>query len=116
MLVPEYFKDSELKCQCGCGAMPKEDAVKQLYALRLLFGYPIPINSGARCADYNTRIGGSKDSYHITGAAFDCAVLKDLEWRFIHLAQLCGFRGIGIKDNHFIHIDTRMTPAVWTYK
>ena len=115
MLIPEYFLDKELKCP-DCGLLPKPDAIKKLYTLRLLYMKPIKITSAFRCAEYNKKIGGSKHSKHVLGTAFDCKVPKQDELKFITLAKLCGFNGIGVNDNKFTHIDTREKDAFWTYK
>jgi len=115
MKTKEYFKDSELACKCGCGAMPEEIAVERLYALRLIYRNPIRITSGKRCSDHNANIGGSKHSKHVAGIAFDCVVPKIDELNFICLAKLCGFNGVGFKDNIFVHIDARSTDAMWGY-
>jgi uncharacterized protein YcbK (DUF882 family) len=118
MKIPEYFKDSELACPCGCGKMPQRHVIKMLYILRLLFGGPIKVTSGARCKTYNKKIGGSKESLHIEGIAFDIRVKnhKNNEHKLIEYAMTADFRGIGIKDNTFLHIDYRIVPAVWGYK
>lgn len=122
MLTREYFKNKELSCRCGCGAMPAQDAIERLYALRIVYGKPISIRSGARCPNHNQAIGGSDNSLHITfpgvceGMAFDVAVPPENEVQFVGLAVLVGFTGIGIKNNDFIHIDQgRETDALWTY-
>src|SRR5210317_1198530 len=120
MKVPEYFKDHELSCKCGCGAMPRKSSVERLYAVRILAGFPIGINSGARCRTHNTAIGGADRSEHITddsreGTAFDCSVARENRHEFLRLAMLCGFTGIGPAKT-FVHIDDgHDNPAVWTY-
>jgi len=115
MRIKEFFKDIELECKCGCGCKPSEAAIQNLYALRLLFAEPIRITSGRRCPSYNEQIGGKPNSKHVAGTAFDCKVKKEDELRFITLAYMCGFQGVGFKDNVFIHIDTRQTDAMWGY-
>ncbi len=132
MKIPEYFTDKELKCRCGCGARPKEEAVIKLYALRILYGKPIFVNSGARCAAHNKLEGGKYNSRHVTkwkrkvksgilvpvrmADAFDLATTAKTEGKLIRLAVECGFNGIGIKDNNFLHIDLRRDLKIWTYK
>lgn len=113
-----------MSCHCGCGALPDPAAVERLYALRILYGKPIPVRSAARCLVYNRSIGGKSNSLHITfpgievcqGVAFDCVVPPKDEVRFVGLAVQVGFTGIGIKNNDFIHLDQgRETAALWTY-
>ena len=118
MKLPEYFTDKELACKCGCGLMPNGRAVELLYALRILMRFPITVNSGARCEAYNKTIPGSSDnSGHIIGKAFDIKVRnhKANEHSLIENAIKCGFTGIGLKDNTFLHVDIRWPKAVWGY-
>ena len=112
MIVPEYFKDSELACQCGCGAMPDPRAVELLYALRIVLGGPVTVTSAARCYTHNYAVGGKEDSYHTRGLAFDLVFPRLAS--IVELAPLVGFRGIGVAEN-FVHIDTRKSPAYWRY-
>ena len=67
------------------------------------------LNSGFRSQQYNTKVGGAKESQHLQGNA------ADLTWpgfsprseallQFVELARKEGFRGIGYYNN-FIHVD-----------
>ena len=116
MKIPELFKDSELVCPCGCGMLPVQSSTNKLYALRLIYNKPIQITSGARCRNYNKRIGGAESSLHTQGKAFDMAIPPADEWEVVRIAQSVGFKGIGINNNKFIHVDDRDTrPEMWTY-
>lgn len=42
-----------------------------LERVRALLGHPIHVNSGYRCPDLNTEVGGSKTSAHMKGYAGD---------------------------------------------
>lgn len=115
MLIYEYFKNSELTCQCGCGILPETQAVERLYAVRLIYGRPMTIRSAARCPAHNTSVGGAVDSKHVRGIAFDVHVPPEDEIELIRLALFVGFTGIGVKNNDFIHLDLRDISALWTY-
>lgn len=127
MRLKEYFTDKELTCKCGCGAMPAAEAVRKLYLLRLLYNKPIKMRSAARCLKHNASEGDSKKSKHLTiesitgmvegikGVAFDVDIPAEDEVLFIGLAIEAGFNGIGVKNNNFIHLDTREESAFWTY-
>ena len=120
MVIKEYFTDKELSCRCGCGAMPDPEAVEFLYALRILYEKPIKVRSAARCRMHNKEEGGKENSEHITddireGNAFDIVVPPVDEVLVLNLILMVGFVGIGIKNNDFMHIDRRITPAFWTY-
>ena len=116
MKIPELFKDSELSCPDGCGMLPTQGAINKLYALRLIYNKPITITSGARCPSYNKRIGGAESSQHTTGRAFDLKIPPEDEWEVVSIAQSVGFKGIGLNNNVFIHVDDRDgKPNMWTY-
>ncbi len=116
MLPKEYFTDKELSCSCRCGAILCRETTERFYALRILYGKPIPISSAARCKIYNRAIGSKDDSRHVLLHAGDCDIPLEDEYEFIYKAQLVGFTGIGIDDNEFIHLDDlRDNPAIWTY-
>lgn len=68
----KYFDDSEFSCGCGCGLNLEKDKIKQIAdEIREHFGRPAIITSGTRCKNYNTRVGGVSNSYHLTGNAID---------------------------------------------
>lgn len=115
MLLPEYFKDHELACPCGCGLMPSKRSVEKLYMFRMLRNKPTRINSAARCPVYNANIGGAVKSAHLVGA-FDIDTDRESEFEDLKNALAAGFTGIGISDNEFMHMDDeREEPAIWTY-
>ena len=116
MILPEYFTDTELNCRCNCGLKPNKEAIEKLYALRLIYGKPIKINSGVRCGAYNFTSGGSLKSRHIKGIAFDIAVPPEDEIAVLKIALNIGFKGVGINNNTFIHLDLREdNEQLWTY-
>lgn len=120
MIVTEYFTDKELECSCGCGLLPPYESVERLYLLRLLCGFPLYINSAARCKMYNPKVGGKDGSAHLPewdrvgylrckgGCGFDIRNDRKLEFNkrqiIIEKATYCGFKGLGFA-NTFIHID-----------
>jgi hypothetical protein len=129
MTLPEFFKDSELSCRCGCGAMPPAESVYRLYALRVLYGKPMTVTSAARCLKHNKAVGGAAGSVHLPtkdragapaqwgGGAFDIKTSSLQEAGEIErLALLCGFRGVG-RAGTFVHIDdaARQTLTYWRY-
>ena len=121
-----YFTDRELTCRCGCGLLPPIASVERLYALRILWGKPLTINSAARCATHNRTVGGANSSSHLPassrtglsgGQGFDIRTNNLQEQAELErLAIQCGFRGIGRASN-FLHIDdaNRNNIVVWQY-
>ena len=129
MVIPEFFTDSELSCKCGCGLIAPTKSVYKLYAVRLLWGKPMIINSAIRCPIHNKRVGGTTGSTHLPpkdraghssdwgGCAFDIRTNNYREQRQIEsIAVSCGFTGIG-EGNGFIHIDDADRPQLtwWIY-
>jgi uncharacterized protein YcbK (DUF882 family) len=64
--------------------------------IRATYGKSIIITSGSRCAKHNTKIGGSKNSNHVTGNAIDLMrtdaledfITKNLETLDIYIEDL----------------------------
>jgi uncharacterized protein YcbK (DUF882 family) len=74
------------------------------------------ITSGVRCAKHNTRVGGAKNSYHVTGMAADLKVVGLTTAGLYSIAKgIPELRGFGL-DHNFLHVDVRKTPAKWAYK
>ncbi len=124
-----HFTDRELACRCGCGLLPTQQLLDALEAVRLIYGRPIHIVSGARCEAHNRDVGGSPGSAHITGQAVDLAPptgadLMDLVSAFIGVLSLlranggksvCGGFGMGERDGQRrIHFDVADKRA-WMY-
>jgi hypothetical protein len=70
----------------------------------------ITINSAFRTPEYNNSVGGAKNSFHMSGQAFDIGGVVRNE-RFVVLAKEVGFTGFGFY-NSFTHIDTG-PPRSW---
>ena len=78
-----YFTRQEFACKCGgrygngCTGFPdtvKWNIVRSLEQIREHFGKPITINSGLRCKEHNSAVGGVYNSYHMIGQAADFIV------------------------------------------
>jgi hypothetical protein len=55
---------------------------------------------------------------HSRGIAVDIAIQGPEAVRLLDLALELGFTGIGVQqkgDGRFLHLDTRDTPAIWSY-
>ncbi|MGQ9845875.1 MAG: D-Ala-D-Ala carboxypeptidase family metallohydrolase [Bacteroidales bacterium] len=130
MKLSKHFSSEEFVCRCGCGLfIYNKSLVDALESFRVLLGnIPIYINSGTRCREYNTAIGGAPNSKHLTGEAADISVIKlsgDTKKAFTGMELLkfllakkpAQIKGIGIGKN-FLHIDVRNTMSeivLWTY-
>jgi hypothetical protein len=125
MLLTKNFSKVELQCPC-CGLCEIDNTL--LFCLQLLrddCGFPLIINSGCRCDDYNREVGGVEHSYHKpvkengVWVRKTCAV--DIGWHkysasrkfdLYRLALKNRFLGIGVYKE-FIHIDVRRSKALW---
>ena len=120
-----YFSFEEMACRTEAGGWDcgiQNHFMHRLVALREEFGSKMVITSGYRTPEHNAKIGGSPNSYHMDGIAVDVHAPRGFEThRFVRLALLYGFSGIGLSLNgddseRFIHIDTRpSTPVIFTY-
>jgi len=125
-----YFTTGEFTCPCGsCTFGSKESdidkrLIDKLNILRILYGSPLVVTSGARCAQYNAEEGGAVNSAHLphsqTGQcrAADILVAGGLHrHELVTLAQKVGFERIGIAK-HFLHLDVAWdlpTPNIFIY-
>lgn len=112
-----YFSEREFKCRCGrkeCDApKARPEFLKKLNAVREAWGSPLAISSGSRCAYWNAKVGGSKNSQHLHGNAADIIMHpKDAE-KFASLAMAMGLGGVAIGQN-FVHLDDG-PKRTWTY-
>lgn len=115
-----YFTVEEFRCKCGqCLAKPVESSLlARLNALRSAYGHPLYITSGWRCEDYNRKVGGDKESAHLTGHAADifCTSSMDRYKLLFHTMGL--FRRVGIGKT-FLHVDTDINKpqeVIWLYE
>ncbi len=115
-----HFSEAEMRCHCGCQrADMRPEFMNALESVRVLYGKPMNITSGFRCAEYDKRIGGA--GVHPTGQAADVAVSGE----DVHhlLSAAIGMRGLGFKQHgphasRFMHMDSLagpLRPRVWTY-
>lgn len=80
--------------------------VRQLQKIRDHFGKPVTINSGYRSRTHNKNVGGTSNSFHVKGRAFDI-VVKDIQPADVaRYAAEIGIKGI-IRYNTFTHVDSR---------
>lgn len=105
-----YFKDAEI---VGLD----QELVAKLDLARGKSGVPFVIENGKRGEEANEKVGGVKDSAHITGKAVDL-VCHDSTSRFKMVSALLavGFARMGVYDRH-IHVDndtTKPQNVLWT--
>lgn len=76
-MLSEHFSVGEFRCHCGVcvPVLPPKELIDGLEDVRRLFGgKPIIITSGHRCALWNKKVGGVKNSKHILARAADIVI------------------------------------------
>lgn len=112
------FHRSEFACPCGCGFDTVDSKlVDILQKIRNHYRARVIVTSGARCTEYNARVGGASDSQHIYGKAADIQVNRN-RVPPTHVAALADTfmpdtGGIGEYPTH-THLDVRSDLARWT--
>jgi len=102
----------------GSGQLMDEKILSMIDKARDMFAKPIKVNSGYRTEKHNTKIGGVKNSSHLTGLAIDISCNNSLDrFQLIMILMAVGFNRIGIASS-FIHIDIDLSKSanvMWTY-
>ena len=103
-----YFDFDEMKCKgkdCCGGVAPMDSRFMEvLDTLRSHVG-PLRVNSGFRCRNHNTKVGGSSRSKHMEGIAADIVpVWVDLEY-LKNEAEMLGL--YCIMYDSWLHVDGR---------
>jgi uncharacterized protein YcbK (DUF882 family) len=114
----KYFQLSEFACKCGCGYNVIDFAlVHELDEIRRIYGRPMIIASGCRCAKHNEAEGGVSESAHTKGLAVDIECKNSRDRYDMLLPLLSRFFRVGIGKT-FIHIDvdtTKDQDVAWLY-
>jgi uncharacterized protein YcbK (DUF882 family) len=106
-----------LTCPC-CGKKSKPELEQFVRQMEGDLGITVKINSAARCEEYNKKVGGEKNSAHLTGEAIDLSIpdnyirFKVLEYLIEHDIDRAG---IGSKFLHFDISKINPRPRIWVY-
>lgn len=110
------FTPKEIACKGDGSLFIDMKAMDALQKFRTVVGVPVIINSAYRSEKHNKAVGGSPNSQHLLGKAFDIRITNSLTRDMIHKAgKQAGFTAFG-DYNHFVHMDNRETPAYWDYR
>lgn len=103
----KYFKKSEFRCKCGCGADEMvEKLIRTADGVRGHFGRPMQVTSGRRCSTHNARVGGVSNSRHLSGKAMDfCVVGKTAAQVLDYVSSLPEIRYAYAIDGTYVHMD-----------
>ena len=115
-----YFQIEEFDSRDVKGSGSNMDAtfLSMIDEARAIANVPFKITSGYRTEKHNNKIGGVKDSSHLSGLASDISCV-DSRSRYIMLNALnkVGFCRIGIAKT-FIHCDIstdKSQQVIWVY-
>jgi zinc D-Ala-D-Ala carboxypeptidase len=107
------FSPAEIACRGTGRLVVNEAALDRLQALRDALGKPLIITSAYRSPSHNKKVGGAKNSVHLTGGAFDVSMSNHDPQAFEDAARRCGFTGFGYYTRqNFMHIDCGK-PRSW---
>lgn len=106
--ISNNFKVKEFKCNDGSDkiVVDTEFVETKLQAIRDHFKAAVTINSAYRTTTYNKKVGGTSNSYHVKGRAFDIVVKGYRPSEVAKYARSIGIKGV-IEYNSFVHIDSR---------
>lgn len=102
------FKVKEFRCKDGSDKIivDTEFVRTVLQKIRTHFNTSVTINSAYRTPTYNRKVGGSTNSYHVKGRAFDIVVRGRKPSEVAKYARSIGVKGV-IEYNTFVHVDSR---------
>ena len=111
------FDRDEFECPDCHKVVVRLRLISALQQLRDRVKVPITVTSGYRCMAYNRKVGGVRNSLHVSGEAADIHVhgMTPKEM-YGHALMIPDFKdgGIGIYvDRKFIHVDVRDNAARW---
>lgn len=108
--LSKHIKASEWKCKDGTEYfLWSADLVAILEDIRNHFNAPIIINSAYRTPEWNSRVGGTKNSFHIKGMAADIRVKGHSSRevaKYIAYELMPDWGGV-IRYTNFVHVDVR---------
>jgi hypothetical protein len=103
--MTQHFSRREFRCaDCALDTI-NASLVHRLEQARQLYGKPLVITSGIRCAKHNKAVGGLPDSAHLNGLAADILCRSSATRYQLLMAFLTvAFPRIEIAPEH-IHVD-----------
>lgn len=111
--IADHFMLYEFECPCCKRVMIDYRLVDLLEIFREKIGNrPVYVNSGFRCREYNQKVGGVPESYHLYGMAADIRVPGMVPGDLLKYAHEAGFLGLGLYSS-FCHLDLRGRLMRW---
>lgn len=106
--VSTNFKVKEFRCKDGSDSIVVDTEFVEtvLQKIRNHFKTSVTINSAYRTPNYNKKVGGASNSFHVKGRAFDIVVKGYTPSEVAKYARSIGVKGV-IEYNTFVHVDSR---------
>lgn len=104
-----HFTGTEMACKDGTKEyMYAPELMRVLENIREHFNKPVIINSGYRTPEWNTKVRGAKNSYHMKGMAADI-VVKGVSTKQVaeYANEIMKNHGGVIRYTNFVHVDVR---------
>ena len=106
--IKPHFKASEFQCKDKTEELlVAQDLLNILEEIRKHFDAPVIINSGYRTPEWNSKVGGTPNSYHCKGMAADIVVKGKSSKEVAEYANSIMEKGGIIRYTNFTHIDVR---------
>jgi uncharacterized protein YcbK (DUF882 family) len=106
--IKPHFKASEFQCKDKTEELlVAQDLLNILEEIRKHFDKPVIINSGYRTPSWNSKVGGTPNSYHCKGMAADIVVKGKSSKEVAEYANSIMEKGGIIRYTNFTHIDVR---------
>jgi uncharacterized protein YcbK (DUF882 family) len=106
--IKPHFKASEFQCKDKTEELlVAQDLLNILEEIRKHFDAPVIINSGYRTPRWNSKVGGTPNSYHCKGMAADIVVKGKSSKEVAEYANSIMEKGGIIRYTNFTHIDVR---------
>lgn len=106
--IKPHFKASEFQCKDKTEELlVAQDLLDILEEIRKHFDRPVIINSGYRTPSWNSKVGGTPNSYHCKGMAADIVVKGKSSKEVAEYANSIMEKGGIIRYTNFTHIDVR---------
>nr|DAG31397.1 MAG TPA: peptidase [Microviridae sp.] len=107
--LSDHFDAKEMACKDGSNEMlVSTNLIAILEKIRENFNAPVIVNSGYRTPEWNAKVDGAKDSYHMKGMAADIRIKGVSTNRIAKYADeiMENYGGV-IRYSNFVHIDVR---------
>lgn len=106
--IKPHFKASEFQCKDKTEELlVSQDLLNILEEIRKHFDTPVIINSGYRTPSWNSKVGGTPNSYHCKGMAADIVVKGKSSKEVAEYANSIMEKGGIIRYTNFVHVDVR---------